>query len=152
AMLAVGEFAVGKEMMPNGLELSYYVEPRFGKDVYAIFGRTAEMIAFFSNIFGVEYPWEKYAQIAVRDFTAGAMENTTATVHEEGVLTDARSLVDGNSDAVIAHELAHHWFGNLVTSEEWGQLPLNESFANYAEYLWAEYDKGVDEADWANFQ
>ncbi len=152
AMLAVGEFAVGKEMMPNGLELSYYVEPRFGKDVYAIFGRTAEMIAFFSNIFGVEYPWEKYAQIAVRDFTAGAMENTTATVHEEGVQTDARSLVDGNSDAVIAHELAHHWFGNLVTSEEWGQLPLNESFANYAEYLWAEYDKGVDEADWANFQ
>lgn len=152
AMLAVGEFEVGKETMANGLELSYYVEPKYGKDVYNIFGRTAEMIAFFSNIFGVEFPWEKYAQIAVRDFTAGAMENTTATVHEEGVQADTRSLVDGNSDAVIAHELAHHWFGNLVTSEEWGQLPLNESFANYAEYLWAEYDKGEDEADWANLQ
>lgn len=152
AMLAVGDFAVGKEMMANGLELSYYVEPKYENDMYAIFGRTAEMIAFFSNIYGIQYPWEKYAQIAVRDFTAGAMENTTATVHEEGVQVDTRSLVDGNSDAVIAHELAHHWFGNLVTSEEWGQLPLNEAFANYAEYLWAEYDKGEEEADWANLQ
>ncbi|GAB3166459.1 M1 family aminopeptidase [Telluribacter humicola] len=152
AMLAVGDFAVVKETMPTGLELSYYVEPQYAKDAKAIFGRTPEMIAFFSNTFGIEFPWEKYAQIAVRDFTAGAMENTTATVHEEGVQADTRSLVDGNSDNVIAHELAHHWFGDLVTSEEWGQLPLNESFANYSEYLWNEYHKGNDEADWLNLQ
>ncbi|GAB2796663.1 hypothetical protein GCM10027275_47520 [Rhabdobacter roseus] len=152
AMLAAGDFAVVKEMMPNGLELSYYVEPEYAQHAKAIFGRTPEMIAFFSNTFGVDYPWEKYAQIAVRDFTAGAMENTTATVHEEGVQADSRSLIDGNSDGVIAHELAHHWFGNLVTCEEWGQLPLNESFANYAEYLWSEYHNGDDEADWLNLQ
>jgi aminopeptidase N len=152
AMLAVGDFSVTKEMMPNGLELSYYVEPRYAGDAKAIFGRTPEMIAFFSNIFGMEFPWEKYAQIAVRDFVAGAMENTTATVHEEGVQADTRALVDGNSDAVIAHELAHHWFGDLVTAEEWGQLSLNESFANYAEYLWTEYAQGTEEADWENLQ
>jgi len=152
AMLAVGDFAVAKDMMPNGLELSYYVEPQYGGDAHAIFGRTPEMMAFFSNIFGVEYPWEKYAQIAVRDFVAGAMENTTATVHEEGVQTDSRSILDGNSDAVIAHELAHHWFGDYVTAEEWGQLPLNESFANYSEYLWSEYYIGKNEADWQNLQ
>ncbi|WP_414618079.1 M1 family aminopeptidase [Dyadobacter sp. 32] len=151
-MLAVGDFAVAKDMMPNGLELSYYVEPKYGKDAHAIFGRTPEMIAFFTNIFGVAFPWEKYAQIAVRDFVAGAMENTTATVHEEGVQNDTRSLVDGNSDAVIAHELAHHWFGDLVTCEEWGQLPLNESFANYSEYLWSEYNDGKNQADWGNMQ
>ncbi|MFC6193804.1 M1 family aminopeptidase [Dyadobacter subterraneus] len=151
-MLAVGDFAVAKDMMPNGLELSYYVEPKYGGDAHAIFGRTPEMMAFFSNIFGIEYPWEKYAQIAVRDFVAGAMENTTATVHEEGVQTDARSILDGNSDAVIAHELAHHWFGDYVTAEEWGQLPLNESFANYSEYLWSEYYIGKNEADWQNLQ
>ncbi|QRR01864.1 M1 family aminopeptidase [Dyadobacter sandarakinus] len=151
-MMAVGEFAVEKDLMPNGLEVSYYVEPKYGKDAQAIFGRTPEMIGFFSNIFGVAYPWEKYAQIAVRDFVAGAMENTTATVHEEGVQNDTRSLVDGNSDAVIAHELAHHWFGDYVTCEEWGQLPLNESFANYAEYLWSEYNNGRYEADWGNLQ
>ncbi len=151
-MIAVGDFAVAKDMMPNGLELSYYVEPKYGGDAHAIFGRTPEMMAFFSNIFGIEYPWEKYAQIAVRDFVAGAMENTTATVHEEGVQTDARSILDGNSDAVIAHELAHHWFGDYVTAEEWGQLPLNESFANYSEYLWSEYYIGKNEADWQNLQ
>lgn len=151
-MLAVGDFAIAKDMMPNGMELSYYVEPQYGVDAHAIFGRTPEMMAFFSNIFGVEYPWEKYAQIAVRDFVAGAMENTTATVHEEGVQTDSRSILDGNSDAVIAHELAHHWFGDYVTAEEWGQLPLNESFANYSEYLWSEYYIGKNEADWQNLQ
>ncbi|MCF0073319.1 HEAT repeat domain-containing protein [Dyadobacter sp. CY261] len=151
-MIAVGDFAVAKDMMPNGLELSYYVEPKYGADAHAIFGRTPEMIGFFTNIFGVAFPWEKYAQIAVRDFVAGAMENTTATVHEEGVQNDARSLVDGNSDAVIAHELAHQWFGDYVTCEEWGQLPLNESFANYSEYLWSEYNDGKFEADWGNLQ
>jgi aminopeptidase N len=151
-MLAVGDFAVAKDMMPNGLELSYYVEPQYGGDAHAIFGRTPEMLAFFSNIFGVEYPWEKYAQIVVRDFVAGAMENTTATVHEESIQTDSRSILDGNSDAVIAHELAHHWFGDYVTAEEWGQLPLNESFANYSEYLWSEYHIGKNEADWQNLQ
>lgn len=152
AMLAVGDYAIAKDMMPNGLELSYYVEPKYGQDAHAIFGRTPEMMGFFTNIFGVEYPWQKYAQIVVRDFVAGAMENTTATVHEEGVQNDTRSLVDGNSDAVIAHELAHHWFGDYVTCEEWGQLPLNESFANYAEYLWSEYNDGKYEADWGNLQ
>ncbi|GGC00904.1 M1 family aminopeptidase [Dyadobacter sediminis] len=152
AMLAVGDFAVAKDMMPNGLELSYYVEPKYGADAHAIFGRTPEMIGFFSNVFGMDFPWEKYAQIAVRDFVAGAMENTTATVHEEGVQNDTRSLVDGNSDAVIAHELAHHWFGDYVTCEEWGQLPLNESFANYSEFLWSEYNNGRYEADWQNLQ
>lgn len=151
-MMGVGDFAVAKDMMPDGLELSYYVEPKYGKDAHAIFGRTPEMIAFFTNVFGVAYPWEKYAQIAVRDFVAGAMENTTATVHEEGVQRDTRSLVDGNSDAVIAHELSHHWFGDYVTCEEWGQLPLNESFANYSEYLWSEYNDGKNEADWGNMQ
>ncbi|WP_229254639.1 M1 family aminopeptidase [Dyadobacter linearis] len=151
-MMAVGDFVIAKDMMPNGMELSYYVEPKYGADAHAIFGRTPEMMGFFSNIFGVEYPWEKYAQVAVRDFVAGAMENTTATVHEEGVQNDARSLVDGNSDAIIAHELAHHWFGDYVTCEEWGQLPLNESFANYSEYLWSEYNDGKYEADWGNLQ
>ncbi len=152
AMLAVGDFAVTRELMANGLEVSYFVEPEYADDAKAIFGRTPEMIAFFSNTFGMSFPWEKYAQIAVRDFVAGAMENTTATIHEQSVQADTRALVDGNSDGVIAHELAHHWFGNLVTSEEWGQLALNESFANYAEYLWEEYASGVDAADWKGSQ
>lgn len=147
AMIAVGEFAYYKEEMANGLEVSYFVEPAYAPYAQAIFGRTPEMIGFFSNIFGIEFPWDKYSQIAVRDFVSGAMENTTATVHGESVQMDTRQLAEENSDAVIAHELAHHWFGNLVTCESWANLPLNESFANYAEYLWFEYARSPYEAD-----
>ena len=106
------------------------------------------MMVHFEKLFGVKFPWDKYAQISVRDFVAGAMENTSATVHAENIQTDSRALLDGDSDDVIAHELAHHWFGDLVTCESWGQLTLNEAFANYAEYLWAEKRKGIDEADY----
>ena len=147
-MFVVGDFAVEKDTLPNGLELSYYVEPAYKSYSKAIFGRTKEMIIHFEKLFGVKFPWDKYAQISVRDFVAGAMENTSATVHTENIQTDSRTLLDGDSDDVIAHELAHHWFGDLVTCESWGQLPLNEAFANYAEYLWAEKRKGVDEADY----
>lgn len=150
AMIAVGDFAIENDTLPNGLVLGYYVEPSYKNYAKSIFGRTKEMIPFFENKFGVKYPWNKYSQIVVRDFVAGAMENTSATVHSENVQTDSRSLLDGSSDDVIAHELAHQWFGDLVTCESWGQLPLNESFANYSEYLWAEFKKGADEADyWA---
>ncbi len=151
SMVAAGRFAVVRDRAKSGVELSYYVEPAYAPHVRAIFGRTPLMIDFFAGIFGVPYPWEKYAQIAVRDFVAGAMENTSATVHGEGIQQDSISLLDGNSDGIIAHEIAHQWFGNLVTCEEWGQLPLNESFANYAEYLWAEHHQGKAEADYLNY-
>jgi aminopeptidase N len=150
AAFVIGDFAVVRDTMPNGLELSFYVEPKYKPYAKAIFGRTAAMMTFFEDKFGLKFPWDKYAQVAVRDFTAGAMENTTMTVHAESVQSDARSLLDGNADAIIAHELAHHWFGDWITCENWGQLPLNESFANYSEYLWLEHHKGEQEADiWA---
>ena len=146
-MIAVGDFALLRDSTASGLPLEYYVEPEYASHAQAIFGRTREMMSFFEKTFGVKYAWEKYAQICVRDFVSGAMENTTATVHGEDVQMDSRALTDGNSDDIIAHELSHHWFGNLVTCEEWGQLPLNEAFANYSEYLWNEHKHGVLEAD-----
>ncbi|MEZ4902550.1 MAG: M1 family metallopeptidase [Spirosomataceae bacterium] len=148
AGFVVGDFAIAGDTIRNGLELSYYVEPQYAPHAKAIFGRTREMVAFFEEKFGVEFQWEKYAQVAVRDFVAGAMENTSMTVHSENVQTDTRALLDGNSDEVIAHELMHHWFGNLVTCESWVHLPLNEAFANYSEYLWNEHKKGQAEADY----
>ncbi len=152
AMVAVGEFAYVRDSLPptpdrRGLEVSYYVEPAYGPVARGIFGRTPAMITFFERAFGVAYPWHKYSQMVVRDFVSGAMENTTATIHQEGVQMDARQLVDDNSDAVISHELAHHWFGDLVTCESWANLPLNEAFATYAEYLWFEHARGRDEAE-----
>ncbi|OIN58606.1 M1 family metallopeptidase [Arsenicibacter rosenii] len=147
AMIAVGDFAYVRDTGPRNMEVSYYVEPAYEKEARAIFGRTPAMIGLFEKLFGVLFPWDKYSQIVVRDFVSGAMENTTATVHQEGVHMDRRQLLDGDSDDVIAHELAHHWFGDLVTCESWANLPLNEAFATYAEYLWYENARGRDEAD-----
>jgi aminopeptidase N len=148
AMIAVGEFAVVTDSTVDGVPISYYVEPKYAPHAKAIFGRTPRMLRFFSERFGMKFPWDKYAQIAVREFVSGAMENTTATVHGESVLKTPKQLVDANDDNTIAHELAHHWFGDYVTAESWANLPLNESFATYAEYLWAEHERGKDAADY----
>jgi aminopeptidase N len=149
--MGIGDYAVIKDSY-KGKEVSYYVEKEYGPVARKIFGNTPEMMAFFSRILGVEYPWAKYAQMTARDYVSGAMENTTATLHQESAQQDARELIDGNIwESTIAHELFHQWFGNLVTTESWSNLTLNESFANYSETLWDEYKYGKDAGDAQNF-
>ncbi|SDH67738.1 M1 family aminopeptidase [Chitinophaga filiformis] len=147
-MMAVGDFAVIKDQW-KGKEVNYYVEKAYAPYAKAIFGNTPEMMTFYSNILGYEYPWAKYSQIVVRDYVSGAMENTTATIHGDFLQKTDRELLDNNNynEAVIAHELFHHWFGDLVTAESWSNLTLNESFADYSEYLWMSYKYGKDAAD-----
>jgi aminopeptidase N len=147
-MLAVGDFAVVSDTW-RGKAVDYYVEPKYKNTAKAVFGRTPEMMEFYSKLLGIEYPWEKYSQIAVRDYVSGAMENTTATVHGSTIQATTRELVDAQyegAESTITHELFHHWFGDLVTCESWSNLPLNESFANYSQFLWAEHKYGADQA------
>lgn len=148
-MMAVGEFAVVREEWQGKL-LEYYVEPAFEKDAKNIFPFTGEMLSFFSEKFGYNYPWQKYAQVVVRDYVSGAMENTTAVIFGDFVQNDSRSLLDNSdmNEGIVAHEMMHHWFGDLVTCESWSNLPLNESFANYSEYLWFEHKYSKDHADY----
>ncbi|MET0461747.1 MAG: M1 family aminopeptidase [Chitinophagaceae bacterium] len=142
--LGVGEYSVTKDSW-KGKEVNYYVEKEFGPVAKKIFGNTPEMMTFFSKITGVDFPWIKYSQITGREYVAGAMENTTATIHQESAQQDARELIDGNEwESTIAHELFHQWFGDYVTAESWSNLTLNESFANYSETLWDEYKYGKD--------
>ncbi|NDK56132.1 M1 family aminopeptidase [Pontibacter fetidus] len=148
AMMAIGEFAVIKDKWRN-LEVNYYVEPAYKGTAKKIFGNTPEMMEFFSKKLGVNYPWAKYSQVVVRDFVSGAMENTSASTFMEDLQLNERELLDKNWDNIIAHELFHQWFGDYVTTESWANLPLNESFANYSEYLWAEHKFGADEAAYA---
>jgi aminopeptidase N len=145
-MMAIGKYAVVEDKWRD-VELAYLVEPAYKPYAMKVFGNTPEMIEFFSSKLRYPYPWNKYYQVVVRDYVSGAMENTTATIFMEGLQIDSRERLDVNWDYIIAHELFHHWFGDLVTCESWSNLPLNESFANYSEYLWAEYKYGVDEAD-----
>lgn len=144
-MMAIGEFAVVSDTW-EGLDVEYYVEPEFEQYARAIFGNTPEMMSFFSEKLGYEYPWSKYAQVVVRDYVSGAMENTSASTFMEALQVDDRELLDNNWDYIIAHELFHQWFGDLVTTESWSNLTLNEAFANYSEYLWSEYKYGEDAA------
>lgn len=145
-MLGIGEYAVVKEEW-NGKPLMYYVEPEFEQDAKAIFNHTGEMLSFFSEKLNYSYPWDKYAQIVCRDYVSGAMENTGAVVFGEFVQKTTRELIDNNNDDIVAHELIHHWFGDLVTCESWSNLSLNEGFATYGEYLWREYKYGHDNAE-----
>jgi aminopeptidase N len=145
-MLTVGDFAVVKDEW-KGKEVSYYVEPAYEAHARAIFAHTKEMLTFFSEKLGVDYPWQKYAQIVVRDYVSGAMENTTGVIFGDFVQRTTRELIDNNNDKIVAHELMHHWFGDLVTCESWSNLTLNEGFANYGEYLWLEHKYGKDVAD-----
>ncbi len=151
-MMAVGEFSIIKDSY-KGKEVSYYVEKEYAPVARKIFGLTPEMIAYFSKITGIEFPWPKYAQIVCRDFVSGAMENTTATLHSESAQQDARQLIDRNEwEDVIAHELFHQWFGDYITTESWSNLTLNESFADYSQTLWDEYKYGKDDGDAENYQ
>ncbi len=151
-MMAVGNFKVYHDKYKN-IPVDYYLEPAYVPYAKDIFGKTPDMIDFYAKKLGIEYPWNKYAQIVVRDFVSGAMENTTATLHGDFVQQTKRELLDGsNGEDVIAHEVIHQWFGNYVTTESWSNLSVNESFANFGEVLWREHSKGQDSGDAHNYE
>ena len=109
------------------------------------FESTAEMMAFFEGEIGVPYPWAQYNQVVVDDFNWGGMENTALTV-----LTDYTLFPDGfenlrSSQNLVAHELAHQWFGDYVTCKDWGHTWLNEGFATYYEALYDGHKHGREQ-------
>jgi aminopeptidase N len=145
-MIAVGEFAVIEDKW-EGIPLQYMVEKPYAPYAKQIFNHTPEMLSFFSNLFNYKYPWDKYSQVVTRDYVSGAMENTSAVIFGDFIQKTDRELIDNDNDLIIAHEMCHHWFGDLVTTENWANLTLNEGFANYSEYLWAEHKYGKMKAD-----
>ncbi len=150
--MGVGAYSIIKDSY-KGKEVNYYVEKEYAPVARKIFGHTPEMMAFYSKITGVAFPWVKYDQIVGREYVSGAMENTTATLHQESAYQDARELVDGNTwEDVIAHELFHQWFGDLVTCESWSNITTNESFADFSEMLWNEYKYGKDAGGEVNYK
>jgi aminopeptidase N len=129
--------------------LTYLVPKGREEDGRRTFARTPEMITWFSQLLGVPYPWNKYAQVVVSDFIFGGMENTTATTMYEHILLDERAALDITSDDLIAHELAHQWFGDLVTCRDWSEGWLNEGFATFMEHVWREHHLGRDEYEYS---
>jgi aminopeptidase N len=132
--------------------VNYYTYRGTGAEARRLFGQTPQMIRHFSKIFGYQYPYPKYAQVVVDEFTFGAMENTSITTCTDRCLHDAATELDFNYHDIVAHELAHQWWGDLVTPKAWKDVWLKESFATYAEALWLEHVSGEDEARFSQVQ
>lgn len=143
--LAAGELARIEDEPVNGVPISYFVPKKREEDGKRTFKRTPEMIRRFGELLGVPYPWNKYAQVVVSDFIFGGMENTTATTMYEHILLDERAVIDITSDDLIAHELAHQWFGDYVTCRDWSHGWLNEGFATFMEHIDREQHLGREE-------
>ena len=144
-MIAAGEYEVLKENS-GGIPLEYYVYRERAEDGRRSFSATPGVMKFFEEATGVPYPWEKFSQIFIDDFMWGGMENTSAVTYNTSYMLDRRAMLDFTSDDVVADELAHQWFGNLVTARDWSELWLNEGFANYYESLYKKHAKGLDES------
>jgi aminopeptidase N len=150
-MVAAGRYAIVRGKYRN-IPLAYYMYPEDTAKAGETFGRTPAMMQFFESKTGVPYPWEKFDQIIIDDFMWGGMENTTAVTLNDGCVVDSRAALDFPSDPVVAHELSHMWFGDIVTARDWTHLWLNEGFATYCEALWTEYRKGADEFQYEMIQ
>jgi len=141
--LIVGKFDVvdiGTEQLP----MPVYVPPGRAIDVERTYGRTPDMVAFFEHRFDEPFPWDRYAQLVVWNFNFGGMENTSATTMHDTAIISADARLDYELTGLIAHELAHQWFGDLITCDSWDHIWLNEGFATYSESLWLEHDQGRD--------
>lgn len=151
--LVVGSFDVVKgEPWRGKIPLTYYVPKGRKADALRSFARTGEMMTLFSKLTGVDYPWPKYDQVVVEQFSFGGMENTGATTLNERTLHDAKAHLDYSSEGLVAHELAHQWFGDLLTCRDWAHVWLNESFATYFDALWTEHSQGQDAFVYEMFQ
>ena len=146
ATLAVAEFSEIRDQFGETPVL-YYVRPGFEDHARRMMGDTPAMLQYYSDRFGIRYPYEKYAQVIVEQYTSGAMENVSATTHTWLLLPDERYFPDWTGKATVAHELVHQWFGDLLTCRDWSQGWLNESFATYFEETWKQVDPTADELD-----
>jgi aminopeptidase N len=147
--VVAGEFEEMKQSW-HGMPVTYYAPKGRGDRLLPNYERTPAMIDVFSKKLGVDYPWEKYAQSMVDDFVAGGMENSSATTNTSSSLRNPKLIPEfpGDEDGLISHELAHQWFGDLVTCNDWGNIWLNESFATFFEMVWSEAHYPKDQADY----
>jgi aminopeptidase N len=144
--LAVGDFAEIRDEW-QGKPVTYYVEKGREEDAKRSMGKTPRMIEFLSQKYGYPYAFPKYAQVCVDDFIFGGMENTSATLLTDRCLLDERAALDNrNTEALVVHELAHQWFGDLVVIKHWSHAWIKEGMASYSEVMWTEQEYSLEEA------
>ncbi len=144
--LVVGEFEEVRQA-EDAIQLRYLFPKGRKEDALRCVQRTPQMLRMFEEVTGEKYPYGSYAQVFVTEFIFGGMENTSAPTLTDSLLHDERAHLDFTAEPLIAHELAHQWFGDLLTCREWPHGWLNEGFASYGEVLWKQHGDGQDEAD-----
>ena len=150
--LVIAELAEVKSNW-NEIEVNYYTHPKFKNRLALTAAKTPKMIEFYSNFFGVRFPWKKYYQAWLQDFVSGGMENTSMTINTNRALSDERVALDYRwGEILVAHELAHQWFGDLIVINHWSELWIKEGAATYSEHLWTEHEYGSEEGDYYHFQ
>ena len=144
--LAVGDFDEIRDEW-DGIPVTYYAQKGRRDDAQRTMGKTPAMLQFFSDRFGYRYAFPKYAQVCIKDFTFGGMENTSCTLLTDRCLIDERAALDNtNSEMLVAHELAHQWFGDLLVINHWSHAWVKEGMATYSEVLWTHDQYGAEEA------
>jgi len=141
--LSIADYLVVEDSLDK-LPVNYWVYKSMAGDVERVFGKTPYMIDFYNRIYDYKYPWEKYDQV-ISGYMGGGAEATSATLLGEGIVTDEYTEQDYYREYVIAHEIAHQWWGDLITCRSWEHTWLNESFGTYSDHLYTRYDKGADE-------
>ncbi|HEY3251687.1 MAG TPA: M1 family metallopeptidase, partial [Ignavibacteria bacterium] len=150
-MLAAGNWDIIEDSW-DGISMSSYA-PLSTKDMAVkSFDRTSDIIMFFSDKIGFRYPWGNFSQVVVEDYIYGGMENTGAIVYYDGSVYDNKTPPDYSATNLVAHEIAHQWWGDVLTCRNWNEIWLNESFATYFQCLYTEYAFGKDEFDYNIFR
>ena len=147
SMVAIAPFAVIEDSL-GSLPINYWVYEKDVEDARRIFKKTPYMIDFFNKLYGYEYPWAKYDQVETPTQGGGA-EATSATILGQNVISDKKADKDFSWETTIAHEIAHQWWGDLITLRTWSETWLNESFGTYSDYLYTRFDKGEEEGAFA---
>jgi len=142
--LSIAAYTVIEDSL-GALPVNYWVYPRHEQDAKRSFAKTPYIIDFFNRIYGYDYPWEKYDQV-ISAHQGGGAEATSASLLREGAVTTRQEEIDFSFEGIIAHEIAHQWWGDLVTCRSWEHTWINESFATYSDYLYKRFDWGEDEA------
>ena len=147
--VVAGEF-VERDDSWHGIPLRYVVPRGQESTIEPTFNaHEGNARSIFPSKLGVPYPWAQYAQTSVDDFVETGMENTSATTLTTRSLVNPKLAPEDRTgaDVVTSHELAHQWFGDLVTCKDWANLWLNEGFADYFQFVWTEQRYGADDAD-----
>jgi len=124
------------EKQHRDISLGFYTQPTLIQHAKNSFRDSSDIMAFFEEEIGHNYPWVKYDQVTIRDFTAGGMENTSLTTLTHRTIFSEATENIRTTRRLDAHEMAHQWFGDYVTCKDWSHLWLNEGFATFYTHLY----------------